>query len=141
MLIDSQDRGPGTMPSKASLQQTSLHVFLPTYSVSRNFWRQKDHDSICLSGGGALRATQAFALGAGFVGPSPRGFSGCRLGRAPEEFLSSSVGTYSEADDMQYQPAVENSAEACQCVSCKTKMSQTCLASVCSQDLISAHCC
>ena len=83
---------------------------------------------------GPFEPRKLLALGAGFVGPSPRGNSGCRLGRAPEVLSSS-------ADDMQYQPAVENNAEACQCVSCKTKMSQTCLASVCSQDLISAHCC
>ena len=56
MLIDSQHCCPGTVPIKASLQQASFLVFLPTNSYGRDFRRQKDHDTVCLSSRGTLRA-------------------------------------------------------------------------------------
>ena len=55
-------------------------------------------------------------------------------------FVALSVSS-GDADETQYHPEAENSAVACQCVSCRTKTAHVWEASVQSQDFISDHCC
>ena len=58
-----------------------------------------------------------------------------QAGQSPREFCPPQLEHTRKPNEMQYQPATENSAVACQCVSCRTRTSQTCLASVCSHRL------
>ena len=74
---------------------------------------------------GSFEPRKLLRLGRGWLGKAPAGTLGSGWAEPPRD-LASTVGTYSEADDMQCQPATENSAVACQCVSCKTRTSQTC---------------
>ena len=73
MLVHCQDSGPGSMPIKAHLQDSTRRVLLPADGVDRDLWREQNHHPIRSGSRGTLGTAHTLALSrARFGGPSPR---------------------------------------------------------------------